>query len=522
MKKRLVAGLLTVAMALSLLVGCGGSGDSNSGGSTGGDNAEVGNTGGGGGDEVSGDEITHIIMTYLTVGQTPADLKMVEDAINEISREAIGVEVELRDVAIPDTFSNYSMWIGSGEQIDLMCIAFQGLNNYVNSGQLLAIDDLLASDGAYLSSLAEEYPLTDGAVIQGSTYGVTPVVPFYGFRGGMIIREDYFNETGVELKDQYTWDEITSIMESIKEAHPETSPYCVLGSGVGATATSYGFFAEMDTLGATAASGALLSADSTTIENVFATEGYKEFLLLMRDWYEKGLIMTDAATTDSTGRELMASGKACANPMNTQPVQTSTEVTYGWPSVALNMTEGYYPSISASSGTYYTIPITSTNPNAAMKFLNLMYEDQRIADLLKNGIEGVHYVKTDVDYLIAYPDGVTGENSTYTQPLGLFGDRRYELNYSEGVSLEINEAWTATNMKKPYQSVGYNYDTTNMTNQIIAVNTVLDQYLPSLETGSVENVEEVYEQFLAALETAGINDIIADNRAQFDAWRAEQ
>lgn len=525
MKKRLVTVFLTAVMVLSLLAGCGSSSDSNTGGSHSGDTTG-GNAGENTGEDAGGGsdgEVTHIIMTYLTIGQTPADLQRVQEAINEISREKIGVEVELKDVAIPDTFSNYSMWIGSGEQIDLMCIAFQGINNYVNSGQLLPLDDLLASDAAYLSSLAEEFPLTDGAVIQGTTYGIQPVMPFYGFRGGMIIREDYFNETAIEVKDQYTWDEMTEILESIKEAHPDTSPVCILGSSVGSAATDYGFFAEMDNLGATAASGTLLSADSTTIENVFATENYKEYLLLMRDWYEKGLIMMDAATTDSTVTELMTSGKTCANPMNTQPVQAAgTEASYGWTSLALNMTEGYYPSISASGGSYYTIPITSGNPNAAMKFLNLMYEDQRIADLLKSGIEGEHYVKTDVDYVIAYPDGVTPDNSAYTQPLGLFGDRRYELNYSEGVSIEINEAWTEANMKKPYQSVGYNYDTTNMTNQIIAVNTVLDQYLPSLETGSVENVEEVYEQFLAALETAGINDIIADNQAQFDAWRAGQ
>lgn len=517
MRRKYVAGLLAAAMSLTLLAGCGGGDAQNNTPSTQQSDAKAN------GGEQAGGEVQTIIMTYLTTGQTPADLQKVQDAVNDISRELIGVEVQLKDVAIPDTFSNYSLWIGSGEQIDLMCVAFQGLNNYVNSGQLLPIDDLLASDGAYISELAKEYPMTDGAVVQGSTYGVLPVLPCYGFRGGLIVREDYFNETGVQMKDQFTWEEATEVLEKIKEAHPETYPVAALGSGVGSTATDYGFFAEMDNLGATSASGSLLSADSTTIENVYATEGYKQFILMMRDWYEKGLILPDAATTDSTGAELMASGKTCVNPMNTQPIQSAgTEASYGWTSVVMNLTDGYYPSMTAAGGTYWAIPITSANPNAAMKFLNLMYEDQRIADLLKSGIEGEHYVKTDTDYVVAYPDGVTPENTTFSQPLGLFGDRRYELSFSEGASIEVNEAWTEKNLAKPYQSVGYNYDTSAMTNQIIAVNTVLDQYLPSLETGSVANVEEVYGQFLSALEAAGINDIIADNQAQFDAWRAEQ
>lgn len=361
------------------------------------------------------------------------------------------------------------------------------------------------------------------AVIDGATYGIRPVSPTNGFRGGLVMREDYFDETGETLKDEYTWDEVTDILVKIKENHPDSYPYCVLGSGVGSAMTNYNFFAEMDSCGTTAASGALLSADSTTIENVFATEEYKNYVLLMRDWYEKGLIMPDAATTDSITSELMSSDKCSAYSMNVQPAQTvGTESSYGWTSVALNVTDGYYPSVSGTSSTYWTVPITSAHPDAAMKFLNLMYEDQDVANLLKAGIEGVHYVKTDKDYVIAYPDGVDGQTSTYTQPLGLYGDRRYELSYSEGASFEENEAWSENNKKKTYKDFGYNYDTSAMTNQLIAVNTVLDQYLPSLETGSVENVEEVYEQFIAALETAGINEIIADNQAQLDAWLAQQ
>ena len=106
-------------------------------------------------------EAEQIIMTYLTLGQNPADLQMVQDAINEISKEKINVEVEFKPVAISETFSNYSLWIGSGEQVDLMCIAFQGLNNYVNSGQLLPLDEYLASDGSYLTQLSEELPIYD-------------------------------------------------------------------------------------------------------------------------------------------------------------------------------------------------------------------------------------------------------------------------------------------------------------------------------------------------------------------------
>lgn len=506
-----------------MLTGCGGS-DSDNQASQEGTKQET--TGGENGEAEGGatGKTAKIIMTYLTTGTTPADLQLVQDEINKISKEEINVEVELKAVSIAETFTGtYSMWIGSGEQIDLMCVAFSGLNDYVTTGQLTPLDDLLATDGQYINSLAEEYPLYDGATLDGAVYGVTPVQQAYGMRGGLVVRKDYFEETGIEYKDQYTYEEMTEIIAKIKEAHPDCYPVCQLGSAVNSSASNAGFFMEYDALGATMKSGVLMDADSTEIVNLFATEEYYSYLKLMREWYEAGYIMPDAATTDASNTELLASGKCCAGPMNLQPVQTTGTIqSYGYESIALNITEGYYPAASAASGTYWTIPVTSANPSAAMKFLNLIYENQAVAALLKSGIEGTHYVKTDTEYVISFPDGVTMENVTYYMPLRLYGDRRYELQMSEGASIEDNEAWTANNMKNQFKAVGYAYNSTNMSNQLIAIATVLDQYLPSLETGSVADLDTTYNEMLSALETAGINDVIADNQAQFDAWLAEQ
>lgn len=49
--------------------------------------------------------MSHIIVTYLTLGQTPADLQMVQDALNERTVKEIGVEVELKAVSAYDAFS---------------------------------------------------------------------------------------------------------------------------------------------------------------------------------------------------------------------------------------------------------------------------------------------------------------------------------------------------------------------------------------------------------------------------------
>ena len=77
-------------------------------------------------------------------------------------------------------------------------------------------------------------------------------------------------------------------------------------------------------------------------------------------------------------------------------------------------------------------------------------------------------------------------------------------------------------MANPTKGVGYAYDTTRTSSQIANVDAVIQQYVPTLESGSEGDLDTTYQEFLTALEAAGINDIIADNQSQFDEWMAQQ
>ena len=208
--------------------------------------------------------------------------------------------------------------------------------------------------------------------------------------------------------------------------------------------------------------------------------------------------------------------------MNTDPASVYGTISdYGWESVALHFTEGSVHSMSSSGNTYWTVPITCSDQAAAVKFLDLMYSNQEIAHILTDGIEGVDYVKVD-DTHITYPDGVTQENAGFYRVATMFGDRRHEYFWEPELSVEANDEWTAINEKNVYRSFGYAYDSSDMTNQIIAIGTVLDQYLPTLETGSIDDVEGTYDQMISALKTAGIDEVIADNQTQFNEWLSNQ
>ena len=79
-----------------------------------------------------------------------------------------------------------------------------------------------------------------------------------------------------------------------------------------------------------------------------------------------------------------------------------------------------------------------------------------------------------------------------------------------------NDAYSAKAMANPTQGVGISYSSANVVNEITALSAVVAQYIPALESGSVD-LDTYYPQFIQALKDAGIDTVIADKQAQFDA-----
>lgn len=522
MKKRSLALLLTVAMAVSALTGCGSGGGGTESSST---ESNTTSTESSSKEEGSAD---HIIVTYLTLGETPKDLGLVQDAINAISVPEINVEVEFKPVAISESFTSYSTWIASGEQLDLMMLCFQDPSGYIDSGSIMALDEYLLTDAPDIASLGKEFPIYEGAQRNGSTYGINPVSACYGTDAAIMIRKDYFDELGMEMKEKYTYADLTEIFAAIKANHPDSYPMGILGSDSSTSNSQFNRFHVVDVLGAGVDTGVLLDMNATEIVNLFETDEYFAFLKQMKEWYDAGYVMQDAATTSATMQELTNAGTTASslvypNEPTVQDAYNNGFSAFGGVAV-LKTTDVYTPSNGASKGTYWTVPVTSKNPDAAMKFLNLTYANTDVLNLLQWGIEEKHYVKTDVESVVKFPDGVDANSNGYLCTLGVYGDKREAYVTSEANSREINDALTEKGFanRSVASQHGYAYDSNNMVNQVIAVDTVLQQYLPALETGSVTDLEKTYKEFISALKAAGIDDIIADNQAQFDAAIAKQ
>lgn len=503
MKKKVLVLAMSAALALSSLAGCGSS-----------EKQPEQSTSKSPQEEKEGDgKPDHLVVSYVYMNSSPADLDKVQEAVNDITVPEINVEIEFKPLSIGDSFKNYSLWISSGETVDLMMLAFQDIKTYVNSGQIEELDSYISeSETPTLYKLSKEFPFL--TKVADKTYGMAPIGVNYGEKSGVIIREDWVQETGIPEKDIYSMDDLTQIFAAIKKNHPESYPFGVLGSSI---TTGYSLYERLlggDHLGGNVSAGYLMDKDSTKVVNLFETKEYQDYLELMAKWYEAGYILPDAATTDTSIAELRNSGKVASDLMSLKPEQFTGNDQYNLTGLAT----GGERIGAVNNLTNWTVPITSSNPKAAVRFMDYLYGHSDLSNLITWGIEGTHFNVEDKDSgLISFPDGMDASNSPYYVALGFWGDRRNEYTYDKTATKEQHEEFTEKAMKNKFKSYGFVFDNSNVSTQMMACQTVLDQYQKALETGSLGSKwKETYETMVKQLKSAGIDQVIEECQSQFD------
>ena len=72
----------------------------------------------------------------------------------------------------------------------------------------------------------------------------------------------------------------------------------------------------------------------------------------------------------------------------------------------------------------------------------------------------------------------------------------------------------------PSIAKGFVWDSTDVTNEVVACTTVLNKYKKGLETGDVDP-DSVWDQMKAEFEEAGIEKILTEKQKQLDNWLAD-
>lgn len=467
------------------------------------------------------EKVENIVFAFPCT-QVVDGIKQVQDEINKITEAKINVHVTLNPITWADYENQIGLMMTGGEQIDIVTVG-GNFSQLVARNQLMSMDAYADTYAAGAKEVVGEQFL-ETTTVNKSLYAI-PTLNGKAAVVNICLRKDLLEENGISLAnlkeastfDEYlaNLDELSKIFAQLKATNPDL--VCLAPSYAGSLIFSQ-VIPGYDSLGD---GYGVLPKDGTKIINMAESAEYKTLLGYAHDWYNKGYILQDSATTTESSYSYLSSGRVAGFFISAEigAVEQITNAT----GVDVESVKLLKATIETGAVNYFGFGISSTSdyPEAAMKFINEMYTNADIVNLLDWGVEGVHYVKHS-DGTVGFPEGVDVNNTTYgLNEDWLFGNQFLSYIWGEGRDTTIYSKLEANNKNAYYSpALGFTYDSTPIMNELTAVINVNNEYGPGLNTGTLDPETEL-PKYIDALKSAGIDTIIAEKQKQLDSWMAE-
>jgi putative aldouronate transport system substrate-binding protein len=475
------------------------------------------------------DEIEEIEIYGNSFFPVTDGVEEVEAAINEIT-EPYGIHIHYHALDVGAYMQQIGLMLSGGERIDLVmdtAMPVTSFSTMLSQKQLMDISDYLPVYAPDMMEFMDEYI---GATSVGDAiYGV-PCYRVYNGSYYLCFREDILEALDLveEAANITNWSDYEALMLKVQAAQdtlPEelrTTSMISNTTGDGAVLNVQGAalgsenFADCYGMDVLADNNKIIYVDPATnkVGNFYATDDYRAMIERVHSWYEKDLVYKDSAMNTDGG------DYACTNGLvftwlspSEIGVEEERSRSTGYPIMCVKVADQPLQSSNANMWAW-SVPVTTEAPEAAVAFLNLMYTNPDIENLLVYGIEGRDYDLLDTGEAAVRADAVYNSMDFY------YGNQ-FNAYPSAGKGADFREIALAdlkAAEKSPY--FGCVIDTNEVANEITAVAAVINKYGPGLASGSVDPAQ--IDVMLAEMEDAGVQKIIDSYQAQLDAWLAAQ
>ncbi|HHV12375.1 MAG TPA: ABC transporter substrate-binding protein [Clostridiales bacterium] len=467
-------------------------------------------------------ELKDVNVIMWTLNTVPTEIDLVEEAINKITEPEIGVTVHLNIMDMGTYLTQASMMVTNNEKVDLM-ITFPAASAHYSvmssQGMLTPLNDLLNEYGQDLLAELPDFYL-DGTTKEGKILSV----PCYkNLISDMywVARTSVLENSGVDPANIKTMADVENAMVEIHKANPEM---ITLGGNAktvnltypGQKALTGGHY---DTLGEATAIAAIADFDNPTkVVSRYETEEWLESVSLLKKWYDMGLIDKDLANKEGAGEPLADSNVATSFVIMNATKLSSYDTTIGDKLTYVKLSDGVI-STGALTQMTWAVPSSATEPEAAVKLMNMLFTDARIVNLFDYGVEGTHYVKKD-DGTIGFPEGIDASTSGYyINMVQLIGNAFLAHTWEGGDPNDAAKGKAIMENAEASPILGFSLDTSKVSDIYAQLSALCnDQYRPALVCGSAP--ADYQEKFIKAMQDAGLEQYLAEAQRQLDEWLA--
>ncbi|MDQ6423600.1 ABC transporter substrate-binding protein [Paenibacillus sp. LHD-117] len=455
----------------------------------------------------------YTIKMFVPGGAAPKDQALVNEEVSKYLKDKLNVTLDMEVIEWGSWQDKINLKMASGEEFDLVSTFYW--DNYltkIQQGSIIPLNDLM--DKYAKEAVSIMHPsLLNGGLVGGKTYGM-PTNKEMASAAGLLFRKDLVDKYQFDLSKVKTLQDLEPIYEVIKKNESGIYPLFVNKDlNLLSKIADNLYFTDLGD-----GKGAVL--DRTTEElkviDKYQDPRTKEVMDLSHKWFKAGYINKDAATiTDFQGP--LKAGQVFSYVDLLKPgkdAEVSASLGQEW--VQVIMTKPIVMTTDAQ-GVMLSISRTSKNPERVMQFLNLLYTDKTLINLIDFGIEGKHYVKVS-DNIIDFPAGIDASTSGYNPGAAWLMGNQFNAYLWKNEDPNKYENFKVFNdTSEASKSLGFSFTTDAVKNEIGAYVNVLPEFEYGLNVGALD--PNVYlPKLIDKLKTVGSDKILAEKQKQLDAW----
>lgn len=249
--------------------------------------------------------------------------------------------------------------------------------------------------------------------------------------------------------------------------------------------------------------------------NLVAMEESKNQFKMFKKWMDAGYMYPDSAYDSTGAKELFNQGVLFSVfAASEYGVESSWKASSGYDCECYLVGEA---PLNTSNVQKFglVLPTTCKEPEATMKFINLLYTNSEVMNLITWGIEGESYEVADgVAQYIGDADALTSgfHNNDYK-----IGNSFLCLPWSGSSSTFRDDALKVFKAALASNYLGLTIDTSGKDSLISAISAVSDEFHGQMCGGFY--TDELYQEYLEKLEAAGIDEYIVLYQESIDAFQ---
>lgn len=554
MRKKLLAGVLTIALALSVLAGCGNSasGDNADTGeeqeTTNNENAESSQADSASGEDAlsglpetlaDGDVIAtpemysnidlseeYTVNLYM-IGDTPNDWETVLGKINEYL-VPFNTKLAVTIMSWSDYQQMYPLVLAGGEEIDCIYTApWCYMYTEAAKGSFYTLTDEFISDYMPLTKKYQDPKSFKEATVNGQLVAI-PANQENAQNKIVAIRKDIADKYGIgELKN---WEDYKNFLLTVAEKETPESGIYAMAAAKDNVELWHVYRQQHDTF-------YLLDdnyltymfeydgevPEASDIKFAWDTEIFRNFAKDMKTLADAGCwsrsALSETITDDDSFGALQSASVAWNGTVYTY--MKMAEETEGIECAAYDLTTDHLVACEEYNNSDLAITAGCKNPERTAMVLDILKMDTYANSLVMLGIEGEHYTIEEGTQFVKGP-----KNADYTfDGVSLSwairnGDRKYVESGRPEREVVMYDSWDERIVGNP--AVTFVFDDSAVADYTAAVKSTMADYIYMLQLGLVDDVDATIDEMLKKCESAGLQTVTDELMKQYEAWLATQ